>query len=623
MPKIGVVIVNWNGAKDTEACLRSLQAPSYGDLDIVVVDNASTDGSAGKIRASFPAVDLLEMPTNGGFGSGANAGMRRLFERGIELVWLLNNDTVVDDGALDALVTKIQEDPRIGAVASVTFHLDAPSKVQAWGGGTVDLWLGAMRVATRPVREDALHFLSAASLLVRREAIERVGMFDTGYFLYWEDTDLGFRLRANGFRLAVAPASRIWHKESAGTGGGRNARAYDYYVHSARRFFRAHAPAPFIPNTIRTLGGLFKWGLLGDRSRVRSLVNASREPCGRSEQAPSVPAEPPWVSPRTTEAPLVSVCIPVHDGARHIRGAIYSVLTQEYPNVLLRVIDNASTDGTRELVRAIDDPRVELVCFDHLVPVADSWARALRHGVGKYVLLLASDDWLLPGALATLVQAAEQEPNYALTFGRATYVLEAGAGGHLDRPHRAPAIGHVENVERYVLLHGYNVAIGGTLFRVGAPGLSIDSASKNACDLDLLLRLGREGASAFGVPEEVLALREHAAALSTDRVKMAEVTLETLRMHASGAPEPRLYVLRSQRVLAWAVIRLLKDGEVTKAKGLLDRHASACAPAWRGLLRVLVRFPWLRFVPLTMRRVVAAVRGPVIAGSEGFPGRAA
>src|SRR5690606_6739317 len=137
-------------------------------------------------------------------------------------------------------------------------------------------------------------------------------------------------------------------------GGSRNAKAYAYYVRSARRFFRAHAPVPSIPNTIRTLGGLFKWGVRGDRTRVRSLVNASRAPSGPGRRLPGVPAVPPRSSQRTTAAPLVSVCIPVHDGARHIRDAIESVLTQDYANLALRVIDNASTDGTRELVRAID-----------------------------------------------------------------------------------------------------------------------------------------------------------------------------------------------------------------------------------------------------------------------------
>src|SRR5690606_23973018 len=102
-PLVGVVIVNRNGANDTAACLRSLQKTSYHALDIVVVDNASSDGSAATIRASFPAVDVLEMPTNGGFGSGANAGMRRLLDRGAELVWVLNNDTIVDECALDSL----------------------------------------------------------------------------------------------------------------------------------------------------------------------------------------------------------------------------------------------------------------------------------------------------------------------------------------------------------------------------------------------------------------------------------------------------------------------------------------------------------------------------------------
>lgn len=243
--KVVVLLLNWNGAADTIACLNALEQISYPEWRALVVDNFSTDDSVAQITAAHPDVELLRAGSNLGFGGGNNIGIRHAIEGGADYVWLLNSDTLPDPWALDALVAVAEADATLGAVASVLYHLDRPDEVQAWGGGSVNLWTGMSRSALRPVKAKQLDFLSAASLLLRARALGSV-VFDEGYFMYWEDADLSFRLRREGWRLGVAPDSRVLHRASSSL-AGRSALLDRYTAASLVRFMRRHAPVPIVP----------------------------------------------------------------------------------------------------------------------------------------------------------------------------------------------------------------------------------------------------------------------------------------------------------------------------------------------------------------------------------------
>ncbi len=167
------------------------------------------------VREQFPHVEIRELEQNLGFAKGNNAGIRAALERGAGYVWLLNNDTTVDPMALRAMVEKAESDPRIGAVGSAIYYMSDPKRLQAWGGGDVNFWLGRWRHFSMPVAEERIQFLTGASLLLRRSVLESVGLLDEGYFLYWEDADYCFRIRRAGWRLAVAGNSTVWHEEGA------------------------------------------------------------------------------------------------------------------------------------------------------------------------------------------------------------------------------------------------------------------------------------------------------------------------------------------------------------------------------------------------------------------------
>lgn len=227
-PRVRIITINWNAYDDTARLLQRLRCLAYPAFEVVVVDNASTDGSREKLSAEFPEASILPMADNLGFGGANNAALRLALQDNIPWVWLLNNDALPAPEALTALVTAGQTAPQIGAVGGVVFDESPPGRIQAWGGGIIYPWLGAVRLGT--AANQPLEFITGACLLLNTTALREVGMFDERFFLYWEDADLCFRLRKAGWRLAVADSAHIWHRGSATT--GRNPRLRSF--HSAR-----------------------------------------------------------------------------------------------------------------------------------------------------------------------------------------------------------------------------------------------------------------------------------------------------------------------------------------------------------------------------------------------------
>lgn len=240
-PAAGVVVLNYNSHRHTLACLASLDKLSPRADAVVVVDNRSTDDSVARLRAERPDVELIVNEVNGGFAQGNNIGIRRLLDRGVSYVWLLNNDATADPGALRAMVALAEGDATIGAVGSVIHHAQRPDAVQAWGGGGVCRWTGHTRAALRA--DQRVDYLTGASLLLRAAALAQVGLLDERYFFQWEDADICLRLRERGWKIAVAEGSKVWH-EGGGSDPGLSPFRVRHHAAGLVRFMRAHAPLP-------------------------------------------------------------------------------------------------------------------------------------------------------------------------------------------------------------------------------------------------------------------------------------------------------------------------------------------------------------------------------------------
>jgi GT2 family glycosyltransferase len=269
-PKVSIVVLNWNGRSDTLECLASLEHLEYANYQVIVIDNGSSDDSVFHIRQRHPHVELLETGRNLGFSAGCNVGIYRSLEQGADYVWLLNNDTTADPGALTSLVGTAIADARTGATGSAIYSARRPHQLDAWGGGRINFWLGRSRHALRPVPDEAIDFLTGASILISRTVLERMGLLDEGFFMYWEDADYCYRLRRAGFRIAVAGESRIWHKGSASVGKA-SPQMDTYFNASAARFFRRHARLPQISLWTGVLLRLAKRLLAGKWDHARAV----------------------------------------------------------------------------------------------------------------------------------------------------------------------------------------------------------------------------------------------------------------------------------------------------------------------------------------------------------------
>lgn len=592
------IIVNWNGSEDVLTCVQQIRKSGCLPERIVVVDNGSAPEDVARLQASSDGFQVELLGKNQGFGAGANRGIEIARAADAGFVWLVNPDATVGPDALRSMLAVMSARPEVAAVGSVFRHADEEESAQVWGGGRVDLWTGRTWLLKGVAPVGQPDYLSGASLLLRMGALEDVGSFDEGYFMYWEDTDLSFRLRRAGYQLAVAPEAVVVHQESRSTGGPRNARAYAMYVRSAVRFFREHSRVPAIPIALRTAAGLLKWAVRGDIVRLRGLLHAATAPVDARQDPSHIDRAPPHVC----------ISIPVYNGEQYILSAIRSALEQDYSNISVKVVDNASTDRTRELVSSVPDPRVQLVACDDFVPVGASWARALDHADGDYCLLLACDDMLLPGAIKTLVEAAEANAESAAVFGQARFTYDRAGRGSLGRPSVAPRPGHVGNLERYVLKNGFNMWIGGILFRRGVPGLRIEGASRNACDLDVVLRVGHHGGSGYVVPEEVVVVREHADALSSNRKVMVETTMDALAAHGTLSDAKRLYRSRAGKVLLWSVIDFLERDEPEAAIEMFQKYGDDLAVHWRLLVAGVMNIPGLRRALLSVRGARVTIR---------------
>ena len=303
MKRVYILLVNWNGWRDTIECLESvlrLDAPEYR---IIVCDNGSGDDSLERIKAwaagelsppltsgplarftsppvlkpiawvefdrsqaeagGDPRLDppliLIRTGANLGFAGGNNVGLRYILARGaFDYVWLLNNDTVVPADSLSRLVEQAESAPATGICGSTLLYYESPQQVQALGGGYYCRWLGLpwlfgrwrryrpeAKAATRLPR--LMNYVVGASMLVSRRYLEEVGLMDERYFLFFEETDWAWRGQER-FRLGWAPESLVYHKVGRAIGTSSDPRRKsllcDFYALRNRLVFtRRHCPA--------------------------------------------------------------------------------------------------------------------------------------------------------------------------------------------------------------------------------------------------------------------------------------------------------------------------------------------------------------------------------------------
>ncbi len=409
VPDVSIIIPAFNKLDLTRACLESLaEYTPAGMAEIVVVDNGSTDGSPAYLRAREAAGELRVVAPgeNLGFARGCNAGAD--VARGRHLLFL-NNDTVVTPRWLEPLVDTLDRDPAVGAVGALLLFPDGT--IQHAGAGVfegassdghvnvVGRHRGYRKSANDPAyqRPRECQVLTAACLMVRREAFAAAGGFDPIYWNGNEDVDLCFRLVQAGWRLVYQPACVVWHFESqSGPERWRQVR-HNSEVLTAR------------------WRGVIKPEFLAASECKRQIVSTKR----RITYALPLARDPR--PPRAGAAPTVSIVVLTWNARAYTERCAASLLVHTHPRHELIFVDNGSTDGTPQWLQdlARRENRVRVILNAENRGFAAGNNQGISAARGDHVLLLNNDTVVTPGWLDTLLAALARHPRAGL-FGPVT-----------------------------------------------------------------------------------------------------------------------------------------------------------------------------------------------------------
>jgi GT2 family glycosyltransferase len=272
---ISVVIVNWNDKNDTLACLGSVYASTMRTVQVIVVDNGSTDGSIETIETQFPEVHLIGLAENVHFAAGANTGISHALEQAPDAVLLLNNDATLAPGTLEKLAATLEHTPGLGIVGAHLIHPDGREVI----GAFCDFNTGMIGEPVPPDDGEPMlvDYVWGTAMLIRAQVLEQIGLFDEAYVAYFEDMDFCFRARAAGWEVAGVPGAIVHH---AGSKSANRVFLQQMWLRGRNwvRCFMQHAP----PENRSSL----RWHLLIHRmphlawSTIRTIAARKLRPKG-------------------------------------------------------------------------------------------------------------------------------------------------------------------------------------------------------------------------------------------------------------------------------------------------------------------------------------------------------
>jgi len=245
-PLVYIVMVNFNGYKDTIEGLESMKNVHYDNYKMVIVDNGSQDNSIERLvewaernSLDFELIEaeciinskyevekkivFIRSKKNGGYAYGSNLGIKLAIVNGADYILVMNNDIVVSPDFLEPLVEMCERDDTIGIVSGKIYFYNKPNVIWS-NGGAFNKWTGKLEhfnfnefdIGQLPQKE--ISFLSGCMWLIPRQVFEKIGLINEEYFMYMEDLEFCYRVLKSGYKLAVNPESKIWHKIGSSVG---------------------------------------------------------------------------------------------------------------------------------------------------------------------------------------------------------------------------------------------------------------------------------------------------------------------------------------------------------------------------------------------------------------------
>lgn len=427
MVKIAIVSVNFNGEKDTLELLEQLQEFKIQNLKfkIIVVDNASTDDFVETASGRYPEVDVLQNGVNKGFSGGYNRGMTHALLWGADYVLIINNDALTPDKKLlTSLLSTFNKYPDAGIVApkiyfapGYEFHKDRykeadKGKVVWFAGGKFD-WDNVMAIHRGIDEVDKgeyggemeMDFATGCCFLIKREVLERIGMFDESYFAYFEDADFCKRVLDAGYRIYYNGDTSIFHKVSQSTGAGSSLS--DYYLTRNRLMFG------FRYASFRTKFALWRQALgqmvSGRMAQKKGIADyfggkVGAEKMQKWNDEAKFQKELSVVSVNYNTPELIDALL------KSIKSHGSSVMNFE-----TIILDNGSDKGCAEVVKKY--PQVRFIQNPTNEGFTGGNNKLFRFSRGKHILMLNSDIEVLEGSLERIYAEAEKYESKAVVSG--------------------------------------------------------------------------------------------------------------------------------------------------------------------------------------------------------------
>ena len=281
-PKVYIILVNYNGWRDTLECLNSILKNDYHNYHVIICDNASQDESIKKIiqwknlHENF-SMELIQSTINGGFSYGNNVGITLGLKRNdVDYFWLLNNDTVIQHDALTVLINYMQHNLKIGIAGSCLKYYDKKNIVQGYGG-KYNKFSGRSTHITDLKKINDIDYIIGASLIISKIFIKDIGLMNENYFLYYEELDLALRAKKKGYGISCVNNSIVYHKEGASIGSSNKLKnksnLSDFYLQRnkiliTKKFFPKYLPSVYFFMVL----GILRRLLLGEKTKAFNLL---------------------------------------------------------------------------------------------------------------------------------------------------------------------------------------------------------------------------------------------------------------------------------------------------------------------------------------------------------------
>lgn len=239
-PKVCIIVVSWNRKNCVMNCLKSLAKVSYPNYETIVVDNASVDGSSEEIESSFPHIELVRNRENLGYTGGNNVGIEHSIKRSADYIVLLNDDIVVSPSFLTEMIKASETDRQIGVAGPKILCLPEKARIyRPYGKINYYLQLGLLSL-NRMEEPTEVDWVCGAALLIKKETVEKVGLLDTDFFLYFDEADFCERAKKMGCKIVYVPSSIVYHDVSRSFSDGINPVQLYYITRNELLFARKH-----------------------------------------------------------------------------------------------------------------------------------------------------------------------------------------------------------------------------------------------------------------------------------------------------------------------------------------------------------------------------------------------